>query len=101
MTQNTTGRLQAANHLLSDFEKLSAAYGEEGYLFFRNVLDSDAILKVKQEFVRVLQKQGVVRAGESEPIWTSVGLDQIDDNALYALNSYQELLDLESTRRLV
>jgi len=41
----------------ADFEKLSAAYREEGYLFFRNVLDSDAILKAKREFVRVLQKQ--------------------------------------------
>jgi len=38
---------------------------------------------------------------EAEAIWTGVGLDQIDDDALYALHGYQELLDLESTRRFV
>ena len=94
------GEFQTANHLLNDFEKLNATFQEEGYLFFRNVLDADAVLKVKQDFVQVLQKQGVVKAGVSEPIWTGAGLDQIDDNALYALDSYQELLDRESSRHL-
>ena len=51
--------LQTANHLLNDFERLNAAYREEGYLFFRNVLDSHAVLRTKQEFIRVLQRQGL------------------------------------------
>lgn len=100
MTQNTMGEFLIANHLLNDFEKLDAIFLEEGYLFFRNVLDTNAVLKVKQDFVQVLQNQGVVRAGESEPIWTGAGLEQVDDNALYALDSYQELLDCESSRQL-
>ena len=97
MNQNAMGEFQTANHLLNDFEKMKATFREEGYLFFRNVLEADAVLKVKQDFVEVLQKQGVVKTGESEPIWTGAGLDQIDDNALYALDSYQELLDRESS----
>ena len=100
MTANTSSEFQTANHLLNDLEKLNAAFREEGYLFFRDVLDVDAVLKVKQDFVEVLQKQGIVNPGESDPIWTGSGLDQIDDNALYALDSYQELLDLESSRHL-
>ena len=95
------GKLQTANHLLNDFDKLSALYLEEGYLFFRNVLNEPAVLRAKQEFVRVLQQQGVAKADESEAIWTGAGLDQIDDDALYALDGYQELLDLDSTRRFV
>jgi len=95
------GKLQTANHLLNDFDKLSALYLEEGYLFFRNVLNERAVLRAKQEFVRVLQQQGVAKADESEAIWTGAGLDQIDDDALYALDGYQELLDLDSTRRFV
>jgi len=95
------GKLQTANHLLNDFDKLSALYQEEGYLFFRNVLNEPAVLRAKQEFVRVLQQQGVSKQGEAEPIWTGAGLDQIDDDALYALDGYQELLELESTRRLI
>jgi 1-deoxypentalenic acid 11beta-hydroxylase len=97
MNQNLMGEFQTANHLLNDFEKMKATFREEGYLFFRNVLEADAVLKVKQDFVEVLQKQRVVKTGESEPIWTGAGLDQIDDNALYALDSYQELLDRESS----
>ena len=52
MTQNLMGEFQTTNHLLNDFEKLNATFREEGYLFFRNVLDADAVLKVKQDFVR-------------------------------------------------
>ena len=95
------GKLQTANHLLNDFDKLSALYLEEGYLFFRNILNEPAVLRAKQEFVRVLQQQGVAKADESEAIWTGAGLDQIDDDALYALDGYQELLGLDSTRRFV
>ena len=95
------GELQVANHLLNDFEKLSTLYHEEGYLFFRNVLDESAVVKARQEFVRVLQRQGVAKVDESEAVWTGAGLDQIDDDALYALDGYQELLDLESTRGFV
>lgn len=97
MNQNLMGKFQTANHLLNDFEKMNATFREEGYLFFRNVLDTDAVLEVKQDFVQVLQKQGVVKANVSEPIWKGAGLDQIDDSALYALDSYQELLERESS----
>jgi hypothetical protein len=82
MTQEPDWPAADANHLLGDLEKLSRAYHEEGYLFFRNVLDLDAVLNVKQGLVRVLQKQQLSKASESEAIWMGVGLDQIDDNAL-------------------
>jgi hypothetical protein len=101
MSEIPVGELRTANHLLNDFEKLSALYYEEGYLFFRCVLDEHAVLRARQEFVHVLQQQGVAKLDESEPIWTGAGLDQIDDDALYALDGYQELLDLESTRGFV
>jgi Phytanoyl-CoA dioxygenase (PhyH) len=101
MSEIPVGDLQTANHRLNDLEGLSALYDEEGYLFFRNVLDERAVLRAKKEFVRVLQQQGVAKVDESEVIWTGAGLDQIDDDALYALDAYQELLDLESTRRFV
>ena len=61
MREIPVGELRTANHLLNDFEKLSALYQEEGYLFFRNVLDESAVLRARQEFVRVLQQQGVAQ----------------------------------------
>src|SRR4030095_2976676 len=101
VSETAVGELRTANHLLNDFDKLSALYHEDGYLFFRSVLDEHAVLRAKQEFVGVLQQQGVAKVDEAEAIWTGAGLDQIDDDALYALDAYQELLDLESTRRFV
>jgi len=98
---STIDELKASNHLLSNFEKLDIAYREEGYLFFQRVLDTDAILAVKRDFIRVLQQQGIVEPGATEAIWTGASLDQIDDDALYALNSYQAFLDLGSTRQLI
>jgi len=48
-----------------------------------------------------LQKQGIVKSGASEPIWTGAGLDQIDDDGLYVLDSYDALINLETTRHFV
>jgi len=101
VSKTPVGELQTANHLLNDFDKLSALYHEDGYLFFRSVLDERAVLRAKQEFVGVLQQQGVAKQDETEAVWTGAELDQIDDDALYALDGYQKLLDLESTRRFV
>src|SRR5262245_57765165 len=95
------GELQTSNHLLDDVEQLCRMYREEGYLFFRNVLDTSAVLKAKQQFVYELQHQGVAKRDASEPLWTGAGLDQIDDDALYALDGYQALLELDSTRNLI
>ena len=63
------GEFQVANHLLNDFEKLEAIFQEEGYLFFRDVLDADAILRVKQDFIHVLQKQGEEYESRNSGIW--------------------------------
>jgi hypothetical protein len=101
MEQTIVGELEVANDLLNDLEQLNARFHEEGYLFFREALNSRAVLKVKQDFIRVLQQQGVVKVGASEPLWTGALLDSIDDGPLYALSSYQELLDSESTSQLI
>lgn len=101
MLPQALGELQTANHLLDNFEQLNSVFREEGYLFFREVLDSKAILKVKQEFVSLLQQQDVVVPGVSEPVWTGASLEHIDDNVLYSLSSYEELLQRESTQCLI
>jgi len=101
MSHTRIGDLQVANHLLDDDERLNSLYCEEGYLLFRNVLDPAAVGKVKEDFIRVLQQQGVVQPETSEPLWTGASLEQVDDNALYALDSYQELLGSDSTRHVI
>ncbi|HUE14272.1 MAG TPA: phytanoyl-CoA dioxygenase family protein [Planctomycetaceae bacterium] len=95
------GVFNAANESLHDFDVLDSQFREDGYLFFRQVLDVAQVLEVKRDFVRVLQQQGIVRAGTSEPIWTGAGLGAIDDNALYGLGSYVELIESQGMQQLM
>jgi 1-deoxypentalenic acid 11beta-hydroxylase len=76
-------RLREANEHLGDSERLNALFNEEGYLFFRRALER--VEDLKAAFIRELQRQGAVRAGESEPVWSGAGIDQIDESRLYAL----------------
>jgi len=90
-----------ANSLLDDFELMNSTFLAQGYLFFRDVLDRDAVLRAKQDIVRVLQDQGIARRGETEPLWTGSGVERIDDNPLYALDSCRNLLQLKTTCQFV
>lgn len=91
MTNPTLGRLRESNEYLNDPARLDALLNDEGYLFFRNVLDRGEVLRVKQDMTRVLQAQGIVKPGESEPVWSGQDLDALQDDALYALDSYPAL----------
>ena len=93
MTSPTLGKLREANEYLDDFAKLDALLNDEGYLFFRGVLDRAEVLRVKQDMTRILQEQGIAKAGESEPMWTGKDLDALKDDDLYALASYGALCE--------
>jgi 1-deoxypentalenic acid 11beta-hydroxylase len=95
------GLFRIANELLGDTSALQAQLEQDGYLFFRDALDRDQVNQVKQDMVRVLQVQGVVKPGESEPVWTGRGLEAIDDQPLYGLSSWQVLLESDRTRSFI
>jgi len=88
---HTLGQFRDATAYLGNHERLQAMFDEDGYLFLRGVLEG--VDRVKQEFVRSLQRQGAVRAGVSEPIWTGAKLEQIDDGDLYGAPSCRELFE--------
>src|ERR1700730_8631729 len=89
--KNNLGRFREANQYLGDPQRLNVMFEEDGYLFFRGVLEG--VERVKQEFIRALQKQGAVEPGASEPIWTGMKLEQIDDYELYGACSCRELFE--------
>ena len=98
MAERGYGEFQVANDYVDDIEALDSIFDRQGYLFFRDVLDTRQVEEVKSDFVRELQKQGFVRPGVSEPIWTGRGVDDLDDGALYGLDYYPKLLDSEKTQ---
>jgi hypothetical protein len=92
---------RVANDDLDNLERLNSAFEEDGYLYFRGILSRDEVIRVKRDFLGVLQRQGIARPGESEPYWTGAGLEAIDDDALYGLNSYADLVESEGMKRLM
>jgi len=91
MQTKALGSFKLSNDLLASPKRLKARLAEEGYLFFHRVLDIEEVHSVKRDLVDALQRQGVVKAGSSEPVWTGAGMDRIDDVALYSLSSYEQL----------
>ncbi|MEX1147836.1 MAG: phytanoyl-CoA dioxygenase family protein [Sphingomonadales bacterium] len=61
--------LDEANALLDDPRALMSKMDRDGYLFFRDVLDMDAVTTLKRRYMDVLVDMGVVDAGSEDPIW--------------------------------
>lgn len=49
-----------SNHLLGDRAALDAAWDRDGYWFFRDVLDKDAVARLRARYLKVLDDLGVV-----------------------------------------
>jgi 1-deoxypentalenic acid 11beta-hydroxylase len=101
MASEIISRFIEANDCLTQRDRLNALYNREGYLFFRDVLNKDEVRRAKEDFMRVLKRQGAIVPDENEPLWSGCPIDQIDDNALYALSSYQELCESPTTVQLL
>jgi hypothetical protein len=92
------GRFREANRHLGDFQRLNAQFEEDGYLFFRGVLEG--VEQVKLDFMRALGKQGAIERGTSEPIYTGMKLDEIDDQELYGAPSIRDLFESSHNTQL-
>ena len=99
MRRESCGELRPSDP--SDSDTCRARYAEDGYLFFRRVLDKDKVLQVKRDLMHILQRQGLVEQNRDEPIWTGAGYEQIDDEPLYELDSCSALFDAAPMHRLL
>ena len=80
MKKKPYGAFQIENAYLDDSATLRAMFDEQGYLFFRDVLNTSEVNEVKRDFVQELQRQGFVKPGCTDPIWTGKDLAELDDN---------------------
>lgn len=65
-----------SNHLLGDREGLDAAWGRDGYWFFREVLDKDAIARLRAVYLEVLRDLDVIEPGRDDvAIYNGAPLD--------------------------
>ena len=66
--------LRTANHTVGDPERTAEMIAEDGYLYFKDVLDHGAIARLKQKYIDVLVAMGFVDPGATEPIWNGKDL---------------------------
>jgi len=69
-TVSAMQELRDSNGLLGDDDALDARWEEEGYLFFRGVLDEAAMTEARRKIMAVLAEQGLVEPDAEEPVWT-------------------------------
>lgn len=67
-----TKELKTHNHLLGDRAALDAAWENDGYWFFRDVLDKDAVAELRQSWIDVLEAEGVIDPVGNAPTDKSV-----------------------------
>lgn len=97
----TLARFTPSNDLLDDPPRLQERYEEDGYLFFTDVLDAGAVAGVRDDLLRVLAAQGIVESGSPLPRATGAGVEAVDDNEMYAVESYLDLCESDQLRGLL
>ena len=54
-------QLVECNQFLDDFGKLQEFFDDQGYLFFRNVLDASAVADARAQMKEVLLRHGLIK----------------------------------------
>ena len=52
--------LKSHNHLLDDHQALAQAWERDGYWFFKDVLDKEAVARLRAVYIEELERQGVI-----------------------------------------
>ena len=68
------GQLNVSNALLDDRPALNAAWARDGYWFFRNVLDLDAIAALREVYLGVLRGLGVIDQDSKDAIYNGASM---------------------------
>jgi 1-deoxypentalenic acid 11beta-hydroxylase len=79
--------LRVANEHIDDRDMLTRLLADEGYLFFRDVLDAAAALAAGAEMMAVLERRGLVELHDGRPVSTARFVDGgIQDGKRFGLD---------------
>lgn len=100
MASESLSELEVSNSIIDDAEQLQRRLEEDGYLFFRQLLDPDRLLNLRREMLTVMQAGGwlvegtdpvdgiadpTARSTEGDPEYTDVY------HEVYKLQSFHEI----------
>jgi ectoine hydroxylase-related dioxygenase (phytanoyl-CoA dioxygenase family) len=67
--------LETSNHLIGDQAALEAQFEKNGYWFFKDVLDIDALKRLRKKYINVLENFGLVKYGNDTLEYTGRSFD--------------------------
>lgn len=71
------GRLRESNDLIGNREALDEAWNRDGYLFFRNVLDQEAVARLRQAYVDELEALDIVEPSNATIRYNGNSMDDL------------------------
>lgn len=83
--------LKVSNSLIGDVAALEKRWFDDGYWFFRDILDPRPIAELRSVYLGTLVDLGVVAPGNPEPIWNGAQLDQLDQVQSRFLTSLRKI----------
>ncbi len=85
------GELRTSTDLLGNQEKLRARMSEDGYLFFRDLLDRSEVLAAREEVLRRLDAAGKI--DRSYPVLDGIPASDVNDGFVHSLATDNEPLE--------
>lgn len=82
-----------SNPLIEDAEELREQARQDGYLYFRGLIDAESILNLRRDFLEICHRHGWVEGGENlmDAIRTSTPFMEGDDGYWPVLDKFQRL----------
>ena len=82
--------------------EIRRSFDENGYLFFKGALNTDTVLRAKEDISGVLQQQGFMQEGSAEPRATpGASAVEVDSGPLYRLQSPGTLMTSPELQKAV
>jgi ectoine hydroxylase-related dioxygenase (phytanoyl-CoA dioxygenase family) len=91
--------MTASNDLLGDADALSARLEDEGYLYFRELIERERVLALRGEMLEILASRGWIKGGEQIGDAEVIGMPVREGDEEYFL-AYDEVQKLESFHAL-
>ena len=93
--------LHVSNELLGDQSALRAAWERDGYWFFRDVLDREAIGRARQMFVDYLDELGMTKRSDPQARYIGTSLNALNSLQGYSPTAMEGLAETKVVQRTI
>lgn len=93
---------EVCNHLLDDHDALEAFYEENGYLFFRDVLDPASVKEARDAMLAIAADEfGLIEKGDEEGKWTGKAYPSGSEEKPFFSGISKRLIDYPANQDII